>query len=65
MRSITSSQLKVRELRASLVKAKVDLSVSKPEVKDMVESTQKYDSMLATLSLMCELYIPRKCGQLS
>ena len=52
MRSITTSQAKVRELRESLIKAKEDLSTSKPEVKNMVDNSQKYDSMLQTLNSM-------------
>jgi exocyst complex component 4 len=52
MRSITTSQSKVRELRESLVKAKEDLSTSKPEVKNMVDNSQKYDAMLQTLNQM-------------
>jgi exocyst complex component 4 len=56
MRSITTSQAKVRDLRESLIKAKEDLSTSKPEVKNMVDNSQKYDAMLQTLhsmSVMC------------
>jgi exocyst complex component 4 len=56
MRSITTSQAKVRDLRESLIKAKDDLSTSKPEVKNMVDNSQKYDAMLQTLhsmSVMC------------
>lgn len=53
MRSITTSQSKVRELRESLIKAKDDLSTSKPEVKNMVDNSQKYDAMLRTLHSMC------------
>lgn len=52
MRSITTSQAKIRALRESLVQAKVDLSSSKPEVKKMVDTSQKYDTMLRTLNLM-------------
>jgi hypothetical protein len=52
MRSITTSQAKVRALRESLVQAKTDLSTSKPEVKNMVETSQKYDTMLRTLASM-------------
>lgn len=52
MRSITTSQGKVRTLRESLIQAKSDLSTSKPEVKHMVDTSQKYDTMLRTLSLM-------------
>lgn len=52
MRSITTSQAKVRELRESLIKAKEDLSTSKPEVKNMVDNSQKYDAMLQTLNSM-------------
>ena len=52
MRSITTSQAKVRELRESLMKAKEDLSTSKPEVKNMVDNSQKYDAMLQTLNSM-------------
>jgi exocyst complex component 4 len=52
MRSITTSQSKVRELRESLIKAKEDLSTSKPEVRNMVESSQKYEAMLETLQRM-------------
>lgn len=52
MRSITTSQSKVRELRESLIKAKEDLSTSKPEVRTMVESSQKYEAMLQTLRKM-------------
>lgn len=52
MRSITTSQAKVRALRESLVQAKTDLSASKPEVKNMVETSQTYDKMLRTLNLM-------------
>jgi exocyst complex component 4 len=52
MRSITTSQAKIRELRESLMKAKDDLSTSKPGVKNMVDNSQKYDSMLQTLHSM-------------
>lgn len=52
MRSITTSQGKVRTLRESLIQAKSDLSTSKPEVKHMVDTSQKYDTMLRTLSLI-------------
>jgi len=52
MRSITTSQTKIRDLRESLVKAKDDLSTSKPEVKNMVDNSQKYDAMLQTLHSM-------------
>ena len=52
MRSITTSQAKVRALRESLVQAKTDLSTSKPEVKNMVETSQTYDKMLRTLNSM-------------
>jgi exocyst complex component 4 len=52
MRSITTSQAKVRDLRESLIKAKEDLSTSKPEVKNMVDNSQKYDAMLQTLHSM-------------
>jgi len=52
MRSITTSQTKIRDLRESLIKAKGDLSTSKPEVKNMVDNSQKYDAMLQTLHSM-------------
>jgi exocyst complex component 4 len=52
MRSITTSQAKVRELRESLIKAKEELSTSKPEVKNMVDNSQRYDAMLQTLNSM-------------
>ncbi|KAI5791293.1 Sec8 exocyst complex component-specific domain-containing protein [Pyronema domesticum] len=57
MRSITTSQSKVRELRESLVKAKEDLSTSKPEVKNMVDNSQKYDAMLQTLNQIEQLQL--------
>ncbi|KAI5803255.1 Sec8 exocyst complex component-specific domain-containing protein [Geopyxis carbonaria] len=61
MRSITSSQGKVRELRESLLKSKDDLSTSKPEVRNMVESSQKYDTMLQTLQSIEHLQlVPEK-----
>lgn len=61
MRSITSSQAKVRELRESLLKSKNDLSTSKPEVRNMVESSQKYDTMLLTLQSIENLQlVPEK-----
>ncbi|CAZ79734.1 unnamed protein product [Tuber melanosporum] len=61
MRSITTSQAKVRALRESLVQAKTDLSTSKPEVKNMVETSQTYDTMLRTLNLIEQLNgVPEK-----
>ncbi|PWW71896.1 hypothetical protein C7212DRAFT_354840 [Tuber magnatum] len=61
MRSITTSQCKVRALRESLVQAKTDLSTSKPEVKNMVETSQTYDTMLRTLNLIEQLNgVPEK-----
>ncbi|TGZ81091.1 hypothetical protein EX30DRAFT_306899 [Ascodesmis nigricans] len=67
MKSITSSQANVRELRESLLKAKDDLSTSKPEVKTMVESSQKYDVMLQTLHQIEQLQgVPEKLeGQIT
>lgn len=52
MRSITASQAKVRGLREQLIQAKGDLSASKPEVKNLVVSSQRYDEMLRMLSSM-------------
>ncbi|CUS10633.1 unnamed protein product [Tuber aestivum] len=61
MRSITTSQSKVRALRESLVQAKADLSTSKPEVKNMVETSQTYDTMLRTLNKIEQLNgVPEK-----
>ncbi|KAA8911144.1 Sec8 exocyst complex component-specific domain-containing protein [Sphaerosporella brunnea] len=57
MRSITTSQAKARDLRESLIKAKEDLSTSKPEVKNMVDNSQKYDAMLQTLHSIEQLQL--------
>ena len=52
MRSITASQEKVRALREKLIQAKIDLSSSKPEVKNLVITSQRYDEMLRSLTAM-------------
>jgi len=52
MRSITASQEKVRSLREQLIQAKSDLSASKPEVKNLVVASQRYDEMLRALTAM-------------
>ena len=52
MRSITASQEKVRGLREQLIQAKSDLSANKPEVKNLVVSSQRYDEMLRALTAM-------------
>jgi len=52
MRSIATSQEKVRELRDSLIQAKEDLSANKPEVKNLINASQEYSKMLKTLSSM-------------
>lgn len=61
MRSITTSQEKVRELRDTLVQAKADLSTSKPEVKNLIVASQEYSKMLKTISLIQQLQlVPEK-----
>ncbi|KAL7273180.1 exocyst subunit [Rhizina undulata] len=61
MRSITTSQGKVRALREGLIQAKSDLSTSRPEVKHMIDTSQKYDSMLQLLSSIEQLQlVPEK-----
>ena len=52
MRSITASQEKVRGLREQLIQAKSDLSANKPEVKNLVVASQRYDEMLRALTAM-------------
>ncbi|RPB25906.1 hypothetical protein L211DRAFT_856536 [Terfezia boudieri ATCC MYA-4762] len=61
MRSITASQEKVRGLREQLVQAKSDLSANKPEVKNLVVASQRYDEMLRALTAMEQLQlVPEK-----
>ncbi|KAI5806550.1 Sec8 exocyst complex component-specific domain-containing protein [Peziza echinospora] len=61
MRSITTSQEKVRALREQLMQAKSDLSLNKPEVKNLVVSSQRYDEMLTALTAMEQLQgVPEK-----
>ncbi|KAF8477397.1 Sec8 exocyst complex component-specific domain-containing protein [Kalaharituber pfeilii] len=61
MRSITASQEKVRGLREQLLQAKSDLSANKPEVKNLVLSSQRYDDMLRALTAMEQLQlVPEK-----
>ncbi|KAF8429887.1 Sec8 exocyst complex component-specific domain-containing protein [Terfezia claveryi] len=61
MRSIIASQEKVRGLREQLVQAKSDLSANKPEVKNLVVASQRYDEMLRALTAMEQLQlVPEK-----
>lgn len=46
------------ELAEALIKAKQDLSTSKPEVKNMLENSLKYDKMLQTINQMLAIYSP-------
>lgn len=40
------------ELADALIKAKQDLSTSKPEVKNMLENSLKYEKMMQTINQM-------------
>ncbi|KAF8428635.1 Sec8 exocyst complex component-specific domain-containing protein [Tirmania nivea] len=61
MRSIIASQEKVRGLREQMIQAKSDLSANKPEVKNLVVASQRYDEMLRTLTAMEQLQlVPEK-----
>ncbi|PNS15529.1 hypothetical protein CAC42_788 [Sphaceloma murrayae] len=48
--SLLLSQTRVRELKASLVEAKGNLSVNRPELKAFASSSQNYDQMLQMLN---------------
>ncbi|PSK56543.1 hypothetical protein B9Z65_6167 [Elsinoe australis] len=48
--SLQLSQTRVRELKASLVEAKGNLSVNRPELKAFASSSQNYDQMLQMLN---------------
>ena len=48
--SIQTSQSRVRSLKAALVHAKTNLTVTKPELKGLAASSQSYDDMLQVLA---------------
>ncbi|KZF19192.1 hypothetical protein L228DRAFT_254478 [Xylona heveae TC161] len=59
--SIQASQGRIRTLRDSLVQAKTNLSSSKPELKDLATSSQKYEEMLQVLGRIEQLQlVPEK-----
>ena len=49
---IQISQNRVRSLKGSLMHAKMNLTITKPELKGLAASSQSYDEMLVVLSLM-------------
>ncbi|KAF2219692.1 Sec8 exocyst complex component [Elsinoe ampelina] len=53
--SLQLSQSRVRELKASLVEAKGNLSVNRPELKAFASSSQSYDQMLQMLNYIEEV----------
>ncbi|KAF2157948.1 Sec8 exocyst complex component [Myriangium duriaei CBS 260.36] len=53
--SLQLSQQRVRELKSSLVEAKSNLSISRPELKAFATSSQNYDQMLQVLNHIEEL----------
>ncbi len=55
--SIQTSQSRVRTLRDSVQGAKTDLMVTKPELKVLGSSSQKYDEMLQTLGQIEKLQL--------
>ena len=48
--SIHTSQERVRTLRSSLLDAKSNLTVSKPEIRGLAATSQSYDEMLQTIA---------------
>ena len=50
--SIQTSQSRVRTLKGSLMHAKMNLTVAKPELKGLATSSQSYDEMLTILGQM-------------
>lgn len=57
-KGIQSEQSRYSELADALIKAKQDLSTSKPEVKNMLENSVKYDKMLQTINQMLVVLSP-------
>lgn len=57
-KGIQSEQAMYSELADALIKAKQDLSTSKPEVKSMLENSLKYDKMLQTINQMLAITFP-------
>ena len=55
--SIQTSQVRVRELRESMKGAKQNLMVTKPELKGLLASSQKYDDMLQILGQIEKLQV--------
>lgn len=55
--SIQASQMRVRNLRDSIQGAKKDLMVTKPELKILMSSSQKYDDMLQVLGHIEKLQV--------
>lgn len=53
--SLQLSQQRVRELKGSLVEAKTNLNISRPELKAFATSSQDYDQMLQVLNHIEEL----------
>ena len=50
--SIQSSQIRVRTLRESLLHAKSNLLVTKPELKGLAATSQNYEDMLQVIGQM-------------
>ena len=55
--AISSSQQRVRTLRAGLVQAKGALASGRPELKALVASSQSYDQMLQVVSTIEQLQV--------
>lgn len=49
---IQTSQSRVRSLKGALMHAKMNLTVTKPELKGLAASSQSYDDMLQILGQM-------------
>ena len=55
--SIQTSQSRVRSLKGSLLYAKSNLTVAKPELKGLAASSQEYDEMIQILGQMCVFFL--------